>query len=73
MSVDTEANYDFIDAWIEHTGDEMAVTNDPMEAHYIGFNMWTEAVRKAGTTEVDAVKEPSSASRCPTSRAATRR
>ncbi|SHK63946.1 urea ABC transporter substrate-binding protein [Halomonas caseinilytica] len=57
MSVDTEANYDFIDAWIEHTGDEMAVTNDPMEAHYIGFNMWTEAVRKAGTTEVDAVKE----------------
>ncbi|WP_328717347.1 urea ABC transporter substrate-binding protein [Halomonas elongata] len=57
MSVDTDANYDFIDAWIEHTGDEMAVTNDPMEAHYIGFNMWTEAVRKAGTTEVDAVKD----------------
>jgi len=57
MSVDTDANYDFIDAWIEHTGDEMAVTNDPMEAHYIGFNMWAEAVRKAGTTEVDAVKE----------------
>ncbi|MGM0534637.1 MAG: urea ABC transporter substrate-binding protein [Pseudomonadota bacterium] len=57
MSVDTDANYDFIDAWIEHTGDEMAVTNDPMEAHYIGFNMWTEAVRKAGTTDVDTVKD----------------
>ncbi|NIC05987.1 urea ABC transporter substrate-binding protein [Billgrantia bachuensis] len=57
MSVDTDANYDFIDAWIEHTGDEEAVTNDPMEAHYIGFNMWAEAVRKAGTTDVDAVKE----------------
>ncbi|WP_422666959.1 urea ABC transporter substrate-binding protein [Billgrantia saliphila] len=57
MSVDTDANYDFIDAWIEHSGDEEAVTNDPMEAHYIGFNMWAEAVRKAGTTEVDAVKE----------------
>jgi len=57
MSVDTDANYDFIDAWIDYTGDEMAVTNDPMEAHYIGFNMWTEAVRKAGTTEVDAVKD----------------
>ncbi|MDI5891438.1 urea ABC transporter substrate-binding protein [Halomonas rhizosphaerae] len=57
MSVDTDANYDFIDAWIEYTGDEMAVTNDPMEAHYIGFNMWAEAVRKAGTTDVDAVKD----------------
>ncbi|WP_407650230.1 urea ABC transporter substrate-binding protein [Halomonas eurihalina] len=57
MSVDTDTNYDFIDAWIAHTGDEMAVTNDPMEAHYIGFNMWTEAVRKAGTTDVDAVKD----------------
>lgn len=57
MSVDTDANYDFIDAWIEYTGDEMAVTNDPMEAHYIGFNMWAEAVRKAGSAEVDAVKE----------------
>ncbi|WP_311064611.1 urea ABC transporter substrate-binding protein [Halomonas sp. DWK9] len=57
MSVDNDANYDFIDAWIEHTGDEMSVTNDPMEAHYIGFNMWAEAVRKAGTTDVDAVKD----------------
>ncbi|GGX92756.1 ABC transporter substrate-binding protein [Litchfieldella qijiaojingensis] len=57
MSVDTDANYDFIDAWIEYTGDEEAVTNDPMEAHYIGFNMWAEAVRKAGTTDVDTVKD----------------
>jgi urea transport system substrate-binding protein len=57
MSVDTDVNYDFIDAWIDYTDDEMAVTNDPMEAHYIGFNMWTEAVRKAGTTEVDEVKD----------------
>lgn len=57
MSVDTDANYDFIDAWIDWTGDEEAVTNDPMEAHYIGFNMWAEAVRKAGTTDVDAIKD----------------
>ena len=33
------------------------VTNDPMEAHYIGFNMWVEAVTKAGTTDVDKVRE----------------
>ncbi|MEC7816666.1 MAG: urea ABC transporter substrate-binding protein [Pseudomonadota bacterium] len=57
MSVDNEANYDFIDAWIEYKGDDTAVTNDPMEAHYIGFNMYIEAVKKAGTTDVDAVKD----------------
>jgi urea transport system substrate-binding protein len=33
------------------------VTNDPMEAHYIGFNMWVEATTKAGTTDVDAVRK----------------
>ena len=57
MSVDSDANYDFIDQWIKHTGNEEAVTNDPMEAHYIGFNMYVEAVKKAGTTDVDAVKD----------------
>ena len=30
-------------------------TNDPMEAHYIGFNMWVKAVEKAGTTDPDKV------------------
>lgn len=34
---------------------EDRVTNDPMEAHYIGFNMWVKAVEKAGTTDADAV------------------
>jgi urea transport system substrate-binding protein len=57
MSVDNDANYDFIDQWIEHTGNDEAVTNDPMEAHYIGFNMYVEAVKKAGTTDVDEVKD----------------
>jgi urea transport system substrate-binding protein len=36
---------------------EDRVTNDPMEAHYIGFNMWVNAVEEAGTTDVDAVRE----------------
>ncbi|WP_224417363.1 MULTISPECIES: urea ABC transporter substrate-binding protein [unclassified Modicisalibacter] len=58
MSVDTDANYDFIDDWIAYNdGDDTVVTNDPMEAHYIGFNMWLQAVKKAGTTDVDAVKD----------------
>ncbi|MFW5679881.1 MAG: urea ABC transporter substrate-binding protein [Pseudomonadota bacterium] len=55
MSVDTAENDDFIEAWHEFIGDEDRVTNDPMEAHYIGFNMWVEAVEKAGTIDPDAV------------------
>ncbi|WP_235890634.1 urea ABC transporter substrate-binding protein [Martelella alba] len=54
-SVDSDANYDFIDAWHKYTGDDNRVTNDPMEAHYIGFNMWVKAVEKAGTTDPDKV------------------
>ncbi len=57
MSVDNDANYDFIDAWVAYKGDDAAVTNDPMEAHYIGFNMYVEAVKKAGTADVDEVKD----------------
>ena len=33
------------------------VTNDPMEATYVGINMWAQAVKKAGTTNVDAVRK----------------
>lgn len=32
------------------------VTNDPMEATYVGINMWKQAVEKAGTTDVDKVR-----------------
>jgi urea transport system substrate-binding protein len=55
MSVDTDENAEFIEAWHEFIGSEDRVTNDPMEAHYIGFNMWVEAVEAAGTTDPDAV------------------
>jgi urea transport system substrate-binding protein len=55
MSVDTEENADFIEKWQAFIGSEDRVTNDPMEAHYIGFNMWVEAVEAAGTTDPDAV------------------
>ena len=57
MSAETDANANFISAWHAYTGDETRVTNDPMEAHYIGFNMWVNAVTKAGTTDVDAVRD----------------
>ncbi len=55
MSVDTEENEEFIEQWHAFIGNEDRVTNDPMEAHYIGFNMWVKAVEKAGTTDPDAV------------------
>ncbi len=57
MSVEGDANEDFIDAWHAFTKDKKRVTNDPMEAHYIGFNMWVKAVKKAGTTDPKAVRE----------------
>ncbi len=55
MSVDTPENDEFIATWQAFTGDDERVTNDPMEAHYIGFNMWVKAVEAAGTTDPDAV------------------
>lgn len=57
MSVDSEANEEFIDSWQTYIKNEDRVTNDPMEAHYIGFKMWIEAVKKAGTTEPVAVQD----------------
>jgi len=57
MSVDAEVNEEFIEAWQKFIKSEDRVTNDPMEAHYIGFNMWIEAVKKAGTTDPEAVSD----------------
>ena len=56
-SVDTPANKEFIKQWQEYTKNPKRVTNDPMEAHVIGFNMWVKAVEKAKSTETDKVAE----------------
>ncbi|MEN0037608.1 MAG: urea ABC transporter substrate-binding protein [Cellvibrio sp.] len=55
MSEDNPANAAFIKQWKTFIKDPKRVTNDPMEAHYIGFNMWVKAVEKAGTTDTDKV------------------
>ena len=47
----------FIKVWHGFIGDARRVTNDPMEATYIGFKMWVQAVKQAGTTDVDAVRQ----------------
>lgn len=57
MSVDDPANAAFIKEWQDYTKNPKRVSNDPMEAHYIGFNMWVKAVEKAGTTDTDAVAD----------------
>src|SRR4051794_30223567 len=54
-SIDTPGNKEFIAKWKAFTKNPKRVTNDPMEAHVIGFNMWIKAIEKAGTTSPDAV------------------
>lgn len=46
-------------AWVKANnlpGGDKRVTNDPMEATYVGIHMWAQAVKKAGTTDVDKVR-----------------
>ncbi|MCK4206634.1 urea ABC transporter substrate-binding protein [Brucella pituitosa] len=54
-SVDNPTNAKFIETWHAFIKDDKRVTNDPMEASFIGFNMWLKAVEKAGTIDQDAV------------------
>ncbi|RWC34437.1 MAG: urea ABC transporter substrate-binding protein [Mesorhizobium sp.] len=54
-SIDTPENKKFITDWHKFIKNDKRTTNDPMEAHYIGFNMWVKAVEKAGTTDPDKV------------------
>lgn len=55
MSADDPANDEFIQAWHKFIKDDKRVTNDPMEAHKIGFDLWVKAVEKAGSTDADKV------------------
>ncbi len=55
QSVKDSANAEFITKWQAFTKNPKRVTNDPMEAHVIGFNMWVKAVEKAGTVNADKV------------------
>ncbi|HEX4408053.1 MAG TPA: transporter substrate-binding protein [Xanthobacteraceae bacterium] len=53
---DTPENREFVAEWRCFTGKADAVTNDPMEATWIGFKLWAAAVEAAGTTDVDQVR-----------------
>ncbi|MET0986322.1 MAG: urea ABC transporter substrate-binding protein [Steroidobacteraceae bacterium] len=56
-SIENPANAEFIKKWKAFTKNPKRVTNDPMEAHVIGFNMWVKAVEKAKTTDVSKVAD----------------
>jgi urea transport system substrate-binding protein len=56
-SVKSPENEAFIKMWRNFTEGKDEVTNDPMEATFIGFRMWTQAVAQAGTTDVNAVRQ----------------
>ncbi len=61
MSIKSPANTEFIKKWSAYAkakklpGAEKPLTNDPMEATYIGINMWKQAVEKAKSLETDKV------------------
>lgn len=62
-SVNNPVNQKFVAAWKAYAkaknlpGADKAVTNDPMEATYVGIHMWAQAVEKAKSTDVDKVRE----------------
>jgi urea transport system substrate-binding protein len=61
QSIDNPVNAEFIKKWKAYAkakglpNADTVVTNDPMEATYIGIHMWKQAVEKAGSTDVDKV------------------
>ncbi len=60
-SVKNPANAAFVKKWKDYAVAKKlpnagtAVTNDPMEATYVGIHMWAQAVEKAKSTDTDKV------------------
>jgi urea transport system substrate-binding protein len=54
-SINTPANKAFIAQWHAFIKNPKRTTNDPMEATYIGFNLWVKAVQKIKTTNPEKV------------------
>jgi urea transport system substrate-binding protein len=55
QSIKSPINDAFIKTWQTYTKNPKRVTNDPMEAHVVGFEMWVKAVQKVGTVDPDKV------------------
>ena len=57
QSVKSPENDAFVKMWEDFNGQRDKTTNDPIEATFIGFRMWTQAVIQAGTTDANAVRQ----------------
>jgi urea transport system substrate-binding protein len=57
QSINSAENEVFVKMWADFNKHRDKITNDPMEATFIGFRMWAQAVVQAGTTDVDAVRQ----------------
>ena len=63
QSIKSPVNAEFVKKWKAYAkknklaNADKAVTNDPMEATYVGIHMWAQAVEKAGKTDVNAVRK----------------
>ena len=63
QSIDTEENRDFVTRFKEYCaknnlpGGSDRVTDDPIEAAYFGVYVWKDAVEKAGSFDVDKVRQ----------------
>jgi urea transport system substrate-binding protein len=63
MSLENPTNADFKKQWADYVKEknlpdgDKRVTNDPMEATWIGIQMWKQAVEQSGTTDIDAVRQ----------------
>ena len=55
QSIKNRSNDEFIAKWRAFTKNPKRVTNDPMEAHVIGFAMWVKAVEKVKSVDPDKV------------------
>jgi len=56
-TINSPENKVFVKMWADFNEQRDKITNDPMEATFIGFRMWAQAVSQAGTTDVNAVRQ----------------
>ncbi|MCP4254057.1 MAG: urea ABC transporter substrate-binding protein [Candidatus Scalindua sp.] len=56
QSLDSNENREFVEKFKKKYGSHR-VTDDPMEAGYFGVKLWAQAVREAGTDDVDKVRK----------------
>ncbi|RBW69401.1 urea ABC transporter substrate-binding protein [Bacillus taeanensis] len=56
QTTDTPENEEFVKKYKEAYGEDR-VTDDPIEAAYFQVHLWAQAVEKAGSTDVEKVKE----------------